>query len=1040
MKHDDRNNGVKHDDQHFEDRALPDPTYYVAIGASAGGLEALQDFFRHTPIDSNLAFIVIQHLSPDFKSVMDELLGRCTEMPVFHAKDGAKVKRNTIYLIPSRKNMMIAEGKLLLADQMEDKGTHFPIDIFFRALAEDQHHHSVGIVLSGTGSDGSRGLQAIKEVGGFVMVQSPKDAKFNGMPYSAIKTGLSDVTDTAKVLPEKLIKFITHPIISNKDDSLVQQVKDNDSVFLEIFKLLKERSDIDFTQYKPSTVARRIERRIGVHGLSSIKEYYTILIAQPSEIQTLAKDMLIGVTRFFRDDDAFHELEHQVINNILDQAKINEPIRIWIAGCSTGEEAYSIAMLFDERMKQRGESFQIKVFATDVDPDAISEASSGIYRLSARDDMPAERLKRYFIQKDDHILIAPTIRQMVVFATHNLISDPPFSNTHLSVCRNVLIYFQAETQKCVLSMLHFSLRQNGYLFLGSSETLGQMSNYFDVIHERGRLFKKSSTARLTTAPINGITRQIGKKTVTPTIEQLLLKHQDKQKFGTAPIIEGLINEYVPPCIILNQDLEVVYAFGDASRYTRKYRSGEFSSNIKNIIIEELITPISTAIHRAITNQEQVLYENIAIKEADDKQTAAINLRVRYERNKHLNTYQLALIFEEKSTRQSPANTEKIHYDAASQNQQRVVDLESQLQKNEEFLQVTVEELETTNEELQSSNEELLAANEELQSTNEELQSVNEELHTVNSEYQEKIDQITQINSDLDNIMNSIEVGILFLDEAMLIRNFNPAIRETINLLPTDIGRPFHHISHQLNNDSLIQDIANVTEHGQSHEKEVSTHQKEKVLIKIAPYTTGESEKQGCVLSITNITETKKMSLKLEESYGHLRQTIFAALKPAKATIKLLIIDDNEADLILTKRLIEDISTHETHYITRCCNSFEEGLQAIYSETFDICFIDYLLDGKTAFELLEQISQEKNAPPCMMLSGHITEELHSLAINVGIYDALDKNQLTPILLERSIRYILRFHTINHYLQKVEKRPSPPMPKPSKRLPEVINSHL
>lgn len=401
------------------------PNYYVAIGASAGGLEALHEFVQELPSDSGAAFIIIQHLSPDFKSVMAELLSRHTSMPIYNAEDGAVVEANTIYLIPARKNMMIAEGKLLLADQMPDTGIHFPIDIFFRSIAEDQHHHSMGVILSGTGSDGSRGLLAIKEVGGLVLVQDPASAKFDGMPFNAVKTGVVDVVASASELPAKIVNYITHPIVSGSEKALASAVKSDTGALKEIYQLLREKSNIDFTQYKPATVERRIERRIGINGLSSLQEYYNFILKHPPEMAILSKDMLIGVTRFFRDDEPFKMLESKIIPSILDDTPVTEPIRVWVAGCSTGEEAYSIAILFDEAMNERAEARSIKIFATDVDPDAIAEASAGEFSTNILTDMSETRFKKYFTHTSSHATIASNIRQMVVFATHNLMKDPP---------------------------------------------------------------------------------------------------------------------------------------------------------------------------------------------------------------------------------------------------------------------------------------------------------------------------------------------------------------------------------------------------------------------------------------------------------------------------------------------------------------------------------------------------------------------------------------------------------------------------------------
>ncbi len=993
------------------------PDYYVGIGASAGGLEALQEFFQIMPPDTGMAFIVIQHLSPDFKSVMAELLGRQTKMPVHNATDGVIVVPNTVYLIPPRKNMIIAEGKLLLVDQMPDQGVNFPIDIFFRALAEDQHHRAIGVVLSGTGSDGSRGIQAIKEVGGLVMVQEPSSAKFDGMPYNAIKTGFADVVTDTDEMAGKLVQYVTHPMISGKGQSLIRHVQDNESAFKDIFSLLKQRSEIDFTQYKATTVARRIERRIGINGLSSLQEYHNLLLRSPKEIQTLAKDMLIGVTRFFRDAEAFTDIELTVIPTILKDLQEGEAIRVWIAGCSTGEEAYSMAMLFDEALSRRGESRSIKIFATDVDPDAIAEASSGQFSINVKDDIPAERVKKYFSQHEDHLTIIPAIRQMVVFANHNLIKDPPFSNIHLAVCRNVLIYFQHQAQHRVLSMLHFSLQKNGFLFLGASETLGDLHSHFETVREKTHIYRKMANTRIANNTIPPLPyRGDGSRTSPmPTVEQLLRSYQSSQKVSSNTfIIESLIDDYVPPCIILSEDLEVLHVYGDVSAYTRKLKSGRFSANIKDFILEELSVAVSTAIHRALSKQQNVQYDNVQV-ETDGEEAVGVNLRVRYIAGAKPNPPFLALLFE-KSAIANKKDNKAIVYNADEQSRQRILDLESQLQKNQEHLQVTVEELETTNEELQSSNEELLAANEELQSTNEELQSVNEELYTVNSEYQEKIEELTQVNTDLDNIMKSASIGIVFLDEAMLIRNFNPGITEEINLLPSDIGRPFHHIAHNLMYDTMLKDIATVIEEAILLEKEVQTKSGRSVVVKIAPYYNEHRVNKGCVFSLIDVTETRQLADRLDSTFKELQATIESAFIAPGAPVKVLVVEDKKEDRELIKRALTTIKNNEPSYTIEEAPNGNDALQMLKDTTYDVCLIDYHLGDQDALEIVRNLKQQTDGvmPAFIMMSEFINDQLQKDAIHLGIYDAISKDVITPDLIKRCIRYTMRQKQTETYL--------------------------
>ncbi len=999
----------------MDDADQPLPNYYVAVGASAGGLEALQDFFGAMPSKTGMAFMVIQHLSPDFKSVMAQLLSRHTEMEIFNATDGAQVLADKIYLIPPRKNMMIAEGRLLLVDQMPERGINFPIDIFFRSLAEDQHHRSIGIVLSGTGSDGSRGIHAIKEVGGLIIAQDPATAKFDGMPYSAVKTGLADVVVGAGQMGEKLVQFITHPVISGEDQSIMGYARNSEGTLQDIFTLLKERSEIDFTQYKTTTVARRIERRIGINDMSSVEEYHKLLMRSPQEIQTLAKDMLIGVTRFFRDPESFEVIEKTAIPAILASIEPDEPIRVWVAGCSTGEEAYSVAMLFDEALANAKKTNVVKIFATDVDPDAIEEASSGVFHKNIAEDVGPERLQKYFTEKDEHLEVNPKIRKMVVFANHNLIKDPPFSNTHLALCRIVLIYFQNEAQQRVLAMLNFSLRRSGYLFLGSSESLGEMQSYFEVVNERAKVFKKVSRAR---AASNIPAVRSNPHAGPPSVESLINRYQDNQKSThNYYVVESLISDYVPACIVLNADLNVLHVYGDVSRYTQKLRSGRFSANIKDIVREELSIAVATAVHRALTQEESVQYDNIQLRESDGS-VILVSLRVRYVAGTNMSQVHLLIIFEEHGVADKVDGEEVIVYDPGNQSQQRILDLEVQLQKNQEHLQVTVEELETTNEELQSSNEELLSANEELQSTNEELQSVNEELYTVNSEYQQKIDELTQVNSDLDLSMRSANVGIIFLDDAMLIRNFNQTATIEVNLLKSDVGRPFHHISHHLLYEGLLNDIASVIDKSEPVEKEVRSKNDSVYVIKIEPYVNDLQETHGCIITLTDVTRLWYLQSKLTESYQELRDTISAAfIQSTRKTIDVLIVDDMAADRSAIRRALDGQNTERQPYNIVEAASINEAAELLKECKFDVCLIDYLLGDRTALDFLTGIEGgDKTLPAFIMISGVIDTTMAEEAIRLGVYDTIDKGEVNPALLDRCIRYALRQKRTEEYLQK------------------------
>ncbi|MEO0443868.1 MAG: chemotaxis protein CheB, partial [Pseudomonadota bacterium] len=821
------------------DLNLPLPSHYIGIGASAGGLEALQTLLQNLPTDTGACFIIVQHLSPDFKTMMLELLSKHTAMEIHNVQDGMQVKANTIYLIPPKKNMMVAQGELLLSDKMPDSGLNLPIDIFFRSLSEDQQHKAIGIILSGTGSDGSRGIKALKEAGALVIAQDPESAKFDGMPNSAINTGIIDLILRPEEMGKKLESYIRHPLVSGDSDPLKESMTGNEDIMGEIFSVLKMKSEIDFAKYKPSTVARRIERRMTIKQVTSLQEYLTLLFKEPYEVQVLSKELLIGVTRFFRDEEAFHALQEKIIPDIVRHSTEDTPIRVWTAGCSTGEEAYSIAILFADELEKQQLKRIVKVFATDVNSDAISEASNGIYGEDLQHDVGANYLSSYFTKSPGNSYqVNKDVRQTVIFATHNMIVDPPFSNMDLVSCRNILIYFQHSVQKRVLTSLHFSLRKDGYLFLGSSENLGDLAPHFEVINDRSRMYRKRSSVRIpigAAPPISAVT-QVGAQAI-PSVARLMKGYRGTNAAGSAVSFanEVLITYYAPPCILLNDEHEALHVYGDVSNYVRRLPPGRISMDIKDMVNDDISIAVSSAIHRAKQSGEEVYYTDVFTR--NDDETIGLSLRVRYIKEHEIETSPgyFWLIFEGSGEKGdiNPATT--VSFDASEQSRQRIEDLELELKRNKEHLQVTVEELETTNEELQSANEELMSANEELQSTNEELQSVNEELYTVNSEYQEKIAEVSQANNDLDEVLGLSKIGIIFLDENMLIRRYTHAASEYINLMESDINRPIHHISKNIEYDSMLSDVSKVFASGEAREHEITVPDKRVLRISINPY-------------------------------------------------------------------------------------------------------------------------------------------------------------------------------------------------------------
>ncbi len=842
--------------------APPEPTNdsmacVVGLGASAGGLEALQTFFANMPPDSGLAFVVIQHLSPDYKSLMVELLSKTTTMNVLRIEDGMALEPNCVYLIPPKKNVTLFHQKLLLADQEHGRGLNLPIDLFFRSMAEDLGERAVGIVLSGTGSDGTRGIRAIKESGGLVMAQDPDSAKFDGMPASVIATGLADYVLSPDKMPDQLIKFISHPFLARTrpdGESLGMQ----EDALVKITAMLRKSTGVDFALYKPTTVVRRIERRMGIAQLQAMTDYLAYLHQSPSELTALYRDLLIGVTKFFRDTDAFDLIESKYIPALFDRKAKDPVIRLWSAGCATGEEAYSMAILCREEMNRRDINYDVKVFATDIDRSAIEVAGGGIYPASISGEISEERLKRFFVDKGGAYQVAREIREMVVFAPHNLLKDPPFTKIDLVSCRNMLIYLQPVLQQRVLSLFSFSLLEDGVLFLGGSETTGELATLYEPLDTKWKIFRR----RIGMAP--SLDSSIS---LAPSRERLLRSHFTPAASTRPPentlietVQEQLISRFAPLCLLIDEGGDLLHTFGPLPDYLR-LPIGRATLNVVKMLPKELGLALSTALHRCIKDREEVLYNNI--RQVSPSGTRMLNLRVEPLPSGSGQQLRLLVFIEDTNVRPPVEGAPPPDYDQQSDQRQRINDLEHELQMTRENLQATVEELETSNEELQATNEELLASNEELQSTNEELQSVNEELYTVNAEYQSKIGELTQLNNDIENLLVSSHVGTVFLDADLRIRKYTTAAALELNLLPHDVGRPIADLGH-----TILKSIAPsipIALHGRATDQVVASTPDRWMLIRILPYQGNGNRIQGVVITLINITEMKLVQAALQKT-------------------------------------------------------------------------------------------------------------------------------------------------------------------------------
>lgn len=863
--------------------------YIVGIGASAGGLEAIEAFFKKMPIHSGLAFVVVQHLSPDYKSLMVELLSKHTEMPVNRIEDGVLVKENNIYLLPPRKNLNCFHGRLLLTEQDRSEGLNLPIDIFFRSLAEDFGEYAISVVLSGTGSDGTRGIRAIKERGGMVMVQDDETAKFDGMPKNAIATGLADFILSPEEMPKQLLSFVKHPYASSAPEAGL--LKGDDSDLTRIFLMLREKSKVDFTYYKPTTVLRRIERRVTINQLNDLSEYVRYLQNNPNEVATLFQELLIGVTCFFRDESAFEELRDKWLPSIIEQLQEDE-IRLWVAACSTGEEAYSLAMLLSEYREQTGNHFRVKIFATDVDHKAIEKASNGIYPASIAADVPPELLSKYFMRRDDNYQISQKIREMVVFAQHNLIKDPPFTNINLLSCRNVLIYMQPVLQRKIFELFNFSLVKEGILMLGTSESIGDMVDYFELVGSKWKIHRSKGKNKSgiglnmsDPAPFPFIKGPFNTTLAPPVNRSNLAYYADDRVLDR--FVRGLADDLLPFTLIVNEKLELTHVFGDAKDYLA-YPTGKLVQDITKIVIKDLSIPVATGIKRALSSNEDIILTNVRIREAQD--VRSLNLRVKTLPGKKGQEPLIAIFISETVKKDTLSESESLTFDVNQEAEQRISDLEHELQFTRENLQATVEELETSNEELQATNEELLASNEELQSTNEELQSVNEELYTVNAEYQGKISELTILNNDLDNLFDCTQIATLFLDENLDIRRFTPKLQSIFHIMEHDIGRPYSHLSHRIIDINLREQIESVLLTHKTIVKDIQIEAGNWYLLRITPYTISDNVYAGVILTFVDIDQLKKTQLELQQREQEETQRLATMVRYSHDAISLQTLD------------------------------------------------------------------------------------------------------------------------------------------------------
>jgi len=865
----------------------------VGIGASAGGLAAFEAFFSGMPegVEPGMAFVLVQHLAPDHKSLLAELIRRYTRMPVFEVEDSMVVAVNCIYIIPPNHDMALLGGSLQLLEPGAPRGQRLPIDFFFRSLADDQHERAIGIVLSGTGSDGTLGVRAIKEAGGMVMAQTPQTTEFDGMPRSAIQTGGVDYQLDADKMAAQLITYVKYAFgqLSVHTD---KPVLINESALKKTFVLLRTQTGHDFSQYKPSTIHRRIERRMSVHQIALIDEYVRFLQQTPAEVDALFHDLLIGVTQFFRDTEAFAALEEQVIPKLFaGKSAAGGVVRVWVAGCSTGEEAYSLAILLQEHMEMLKQSYTVQVFATDIDARAIATARLGLYPLGIAADVSAQRLARFFTAEPDAqgFRIHKNIRDMLVFSEQDLTRDTPFSKLDLITCRNLLIYLNADLQKRLMPLFHYALNPQGVLFLGTSEGIGDFLTLFGALDRKAKLFQRK-------AGEPGLPRSVPSGFFPPVsaLDATLQRAAGKDSFAVKlPLRElteqTMLAELVPAGALVNAVGDILYLHGRTGMYLEPTPGETGVNNVLKMAREGLRPALANALHRCVANHETVRTPAVRVK--TNGHFTRVNLCVRpVAADAQAGTdaaapsppeARLYLVILEESPDEvvdsgpapGPTSSGETAAPPTSDIAAQLAALRDELHAKDEYLQSTHEELESSNEELKSSNEEMQSVNEELQSTNEELetskeelQSVNEELSTVNNQLNLKVEDLSRLNNDMNNLLAGTGIATVFVDQELRILRFTPAASQIINLIAADVGRPVGHIvSNLVGYASLVPDVQAVLDTLVPKDLQVQTLLGAWFTLRIRPYRTLDNVIEGAVITFSDISDLKRMEAALAQA-------------------------------------------------------------------------------------------------------------------------------------------------------------------------------
>lgn len=853
-----------HEEKDAPDEKLSEEFPVIGIGASAGGLEALESFLSNVPEESGMAFVVISHTDPNTVSMLPDILRRKTKLRVSVVAEGAIPEPNRVYLPPSDKDLVIKDRMFHLEERQKRDGLHMPVDRFLRSLAEDRTEQAGGVILSGTGTDGTQGVRLIKEKAGVAIAQSAESARHSGMPQSVIDTGLVDFVLPPQEMPEELIRYFKHPgRIEIKEKEAEEEAP---KMLQKILAFLTNRTNHDFSLYKKSTVIRRIERRLSITGSRNGLEYLEHLRSDGKEVEALFEDLLIGVTNFFRDPEVFAYLKGEVLPELIRRSRDKETLRIWIPGCSTGEEAYSVAMIVREALEEANTTRQVQIFASDLDRNAIEKARHGSYIENIAADVSPERLKRFFSKENRHYNIKKEIREPIVFAVQNVLTDPPFSNLDLLVCRNLLIYLEAEAQQKLIPLFHHILKKDGILFLGSSESIGRFVELFEAVNKKFSIYRKkevkAGVGPAVEFPTKGHRLEYAREETKAGIEE-----EPSAAHGIAHATEKmLLKRYTPTCVVVDRDGRILHIHGRTGKYLEQ-PEGKPSLQIVDMAREGIGFALISSLRKAATSGEEIRQERLRVQTNGGHQE--LNLVIRPLSDPPALKDNLLVIFEDLA---SVSEKEvKDRGEVAEGESGRVIELDQELARVRQQYQGSMEELESSNEELRSlneeihsSNEELQSANEELESSREELQSLNEELSTVNSELHSKIEELDNAYGTITSVLDSTHIAILFLDNNLNVKRFTSEASRLITLIESDVGRPIEHISHHLEYGDLTAKIRRVLDTLSPFEDDVRTKEGHWYRMRIAVHRTPENLIEGAVVTFVNIDPQKKAQAQIEE--------------------------------------------------------------------------------------------------------------------------------------------------------------------------------